>query len=74
MLSAVNVLANRRKISDLTNREVYQLNLSQIDEKKIKVLLCIFQECFRPVNTLTAKKCSETGPSSHLSKNIFRSQ
>ena len=68
------MLTNSCKISDLTNREVYQLNLSQIDEKRIKVLLYIFQECFGPVNTLTAKKYFETGPSSHLSQNIYRSQ
>ena len=31
--SAVNVLRDGRKISDFTNREVFQLNLAQIDEK-----------------------------------------
>ena len=59
-------ITNNRKISDLTNREVFQHNLSEIDEKKIKVLLRRFQQFLGPINALTAETCSEIGPFKYL--------
>ena len=46
MSSTISMLANSPKISHMTNKDVFQLSFSQADEKKIKVLLCRFQECF----------------------------
>ena len=61
-----NVITNSPKISDLSKRDILQLNLFQIDPLKgKKVLSCRFQHCLGPVNTLITEGCSQTGPLKH---------
>ena len=62
MWLAVNLLPNSPKISYLSNRGVFQLNVSWINGNSI------------PVNTLTREGYSKTGAFGHSSKQISRSQ
>ena len=72
MSLAIKLLTSSTKISDLTNRDVFQLNLVENDEKnQIKHLLCRFHQCLRGVNTLTVEKSSQKGPFLQLSNHVF---
>ena len=66
------MLTNNPKISDLTKRNVFQLNLSQTEETEGSK--CLLADFMGPVNTLTAEGNSETGLFRHLSNHIFQSQ
>ena len=69
-----DVSINSFKISDLTKRDVLQLNISQTDDNRIKVLPRRFQQCLGPVEKLTAEGCSEAGLFRHLRNNALRSK
>ena len=69
-----NLSTNSPKISDLTKRDVLQLNICQTDDNRIKVLPHKFQQCLGPVEKLTADGYSEAGLFSHLRNNALRSK
>ena len=74
LLWAVNVLTNSVVISDQTNADFFQLNISQMHAKKrIIVVPCWFQRCLEPVNLLISALSSEARPFRRVSNHLFRS-
>ena len=72
---AVNVLANRLKISDRTKADFFpaKFTLNSL-ENRIIVLRCRFHECLEPVNTLITEWCSEARSFRCLSSNVFQNR
>ena len=54
---------------------MFQLNSSLIDQSNgIKVLSCRYQQSLETVGTFATERCSQIGPSRHLSNRVFHSQ
>ena len=75
MWSAVNVLPNSAKFSDLTKRDGFTSRFV-LDFWKIrkKGLQCRFQQCLGPVKTLALEGCCKTRAFGHWSNHISRGQ
>ena len=70
---AVNVLTNGAEISDLTERNVFKLNLSKKDKKLDQSAVVKISAIFWITNIFTAKGCSNRAPFRRSSKDIFQS-
>ena len=71
----VNLLKHSPKISDLAKGDLSVLDLPGINGKLAsKHRRDTFQHCFRPVNSLTWKRCFEAGAFVHSRKHILRCQ
>ena len=72
---AVNVLTNSPKAWYNTNRDIFQLKITQNDEKIWKNCFhsakCKFQKCLGSFTMLNVEECSETGLFRHLSNQVF---
>ena len=73
LLSAVNDLTNSLKITNQTNKDFFQFNISQIHgENKIIVVPCWFQQCLETLKALFTEWCSEARSFRRLSNELFR--
>ena len=70
---AVNVLTNGAEISDLTERNVFKLNLSKKDKNLDQSAVVQISAIFWNTNIFTAKGCSKRAPFRRSSKDIFQS-
>ena len=67
------MLTNSSKISDITNRDLFQINSARVIKKYDKrTAMQIWAVCV-PFNMLTAEGCSETLLFRHLTNHAFRS-
>ena len=66
-------LTNSSKISDITNRDIFELDFSQSDQNYDKSVVVRFWQCLGLFNLLTVEGCSEPGLFRHLTKHVFRS-
>ena len=69
--SAVSVLTNTPKISDITQKDIFRLNFSDSDEKQYDEIAVV--KFFGLFNMLIVRGCSEMWPFRHLSNLVFRS-
>ena len=72
MSSAVNMLTNSPKISDLTKADFFPAQfMSYSCPNRLMVVPWLFQQCLEPVNNFIPERCSEARPFTRLSTTSF---